>query len=91
MAAQIISLAHARVQRNCRLIQDANARTVSHVKDLRQAQVSLAASLDIMRDGLVEFSDALGGSIQRLNDSGVRQQRIMDRIERIQASSDVFR
>ncbi|WP_404381936.1 hypothetical protein [Caenispirillum salinarum] len=91
MSASVVSLAQARVQRNCRMIQESNQRTLGHVRDLQKAQRSLASSLDTVRDGLVEFSDALDGSIQRLHDSGARQQRIMDRIERIQASSDAFR
>lgn len=90
MSAQIVSLAHARVRRNCRQIQAANRRTIAHIHELQIAQKSLASSLNAVRDGLMEFSDALDGSIRRLHESGERQQRIMARIERIQASSTVF-
>lgn len=90
MTAEIVSLARVRVQRNCRLIQDSNKRTIAHVRDLQKAHESLVSSLDTVRDGLMEFSDALDGSIQRLHDAGERQQQIMARIERIQASSKAF-
>lgn len=90
MTAVVVSLAHARVQRNCRMIQDSNRQTLEHVDDLRAAQESLAQSLDTMRDGLVAFSDSLDGSIRQLRDSGRRQRRILARIEKIQASSAAF-
>jgi hypothetical protein len=91
MTADIVLLAHVRVQRNCRMIQDANTRTLVHVHELQRAQHSLSSSLEAVRDGLLDFSDALDGSIRRLHDSGARQQRIMQRIERIQARSAAFR
>lgn len=91
MTGTVISLAHARVQRNCRRILDSNSQTLRHVESLRDAHRSIADSLDSVRDGLVEFSDSLGRSIEQLRDSGRRQQTIMDRIEEIQRQSAAFR
>lgn len=91
MSGTVVSFAHARVQRNCRRILDSNRQTLRHVESLREAHRSIADSLDCMRDGLVEFSDSLGRSIEQLRDSGKRQQSIMDRIEEIQRQSVAFR
>lgn len=91
MSGTVVSFAQARVQRNCRRILDSNRQTLRHVETLREAHRSIADSLDSMRDGLVEFSDSLGRSIEQLRDSGKRQQSIMDRIEEIQRSSAAFR
>lgn len=91
MTATVVSLAQVRVQRNCRRILDSNRQTLQHVESLRDAHRSIADSLDNVRDGLVEFSDSLGRSIERLRDSGRRQQSIMDRIEEIQRCSSAFR
>lgn len=90
MSAVIVSLARVRVQRNCRLILEANRQTMGQVNELRATHASLTASLDSVREGLQGFSDSLDTTLERLRESGRRQRRIMDRIEKIQASSDVF-
>ncbi|GAA0584827.1 hypothetical protein [Caenispirillum bisanense] len=91
MTGTVISLAHVRVQRNCRRILESNRETLANVETLRRAHRSIADSLDTMRDGLVDFSDSLGRSIEQLRDSCRRQQRIMDRIDEIQRDSIAFR
>lgn len=91
MTATVISLAQVRVMRNCRQILEANQRTLAHVDDLRRAHHSLAESLGSVRDGLESFHDSLDDSLARLRASGLAQQKIMERIERIQASSSAFR